>query len=84
MINITLVVRKVHDGFIIYRKGTEKHSHFRSKEAANKFKRLIVKGIRPKSPYYIESARRLLTPKELSELHDEHKQKYVNRGYRCG
>ena len=82
---MTLIVRRVQDGFIVYRQGTEKHSHFRSESAAKKFKRLIIKGIRPKSPYYIESARRLLTAKELSELHDEHKQKYINRGGRkCG
>ena len=81
---MTLIVRRVEDGWVLYRKGTERHSHFRSKYAASTLKKLLIKGIRPKSLYYIESAKRLLTEKELSELHDEHKQKYVNRGYRCG
>lgn len=77
---MTLIVKRVKDGWIVCRSGSCKHSHFRSKSAAVNLKQLLIKGIMPKSPYYLESARRLLTEDEFKYLKVEHKQKYVNRG----
>lgn len=79
-----LIVKRVHNGWIVCRKGTEKHSHFRSGTAARNFKGLITRGLKPKSPYYLESARRVLTEDEFKHLKDEKKQKYVNRGGKVG
>jgi len=81
---MTLITKRVQDGWIVCRKGTEKHSHFRSRKAANNFKSIILRGLMPKSPYYIESAKRVLTSEEFEHLREERKQKYINRGGKVG
>lgn len=79
---ITLHFKETQDGFIVYRPGTDKHSHFRSKRAAKNFISLMKKRLRPRSPYYQESARRVLTVEEFNHLKDEPKQRYKNRARR--
>ncbi len=81
---MTLLIKKTHHGWIVCRSGTDKHSHFRTKESAKHLKQLLIKGVKPKSPYYLESARRLLTTEEYNHLREERKQKYINRGGKVG
>ena len=79
---MSLHFKEVKDGYIVYRKGSEKHTHFSSKHGARKFLYLMNKGLLPNSPYFVESARRVLTEDEFNNLKVKHKQKYhnVNRG----
>lgn len=83
MITIAILkYKEVRDGYIVYRKDTEKHTHFKSKNGARKFLYLMNKNLLPQSPYFVESARRLLTEEEFNKLKTRRKQKYcnVNRG----
>jgi len=79
---LSLHYKEVKDGYIVYRKGTEKHTHFNSKHGARKFLYLMNKNLLPQSPYFVESARRVLTEEEFKKLKIRRKQKYcnVNRG----
>jgi len=73
-------VKSVQDGWLVCRKGTDKHSHFKSKPAAKNLKHLLIRGIKPKSPYYLESARRLLTQDEFEHLHDKQNRSMLIKG----
>lgn len=80
-------LKKVRDGYILYntKGGYEKHSHFRNKKSACKCRTLINKGIMPKQPYFIESARRLLSEKEFEQLKKKKVKSYyvnINKGPR--
>lgn len=59
----------------------DKHTHFANEETAKNFIRLIRKGIKPDNSRFQESARRVLTDKEYSELkpEGERKQRYYNK-----
>ena len=72
--------KKVQKGHLIYRhNGTrEQHTHFTTKTAAYRFLNLMNKGLLPKSPYFIESAKRVLTEREFKNLKVNVKQKYYN------
>lgn len=73
---------KVHSGWLVYRKGgsRKQHTHFYNETGAIAFIKLMKRGILPDSPYFAESARRVLTEKEFKELRKQKiKQKYVNR-----
>ena len=74
-------LKKVKNGYILYNSsgGYERHSHFKNKKAACRCKALINNGVLPNQPYFIESARRLLSPKEFERLRFKNKkEKYIN------
>lgn len=81
-----LFCKKVRDGYIVNRKGGtyEQHSHFSSEMAGRRFIKLINKGLLPKSPYYLQAAKRVLLESEFNRLKVQQKTKYVNvqRGVR--
>ncbi len=81
-----LYIKKVRDGYIVCRCGSNKHSHFKSEHGAKDFLKFMKKGLLPKSPYFIESAKRVLTEKEFNKLRTKTKQTYhnVNRGVKFG
>ena len=83
---MSLHFKEVKDGYIVYKKGTEKHTHFKNKHGARKFLYLMNNRLMPESPYFVESARRVLTEDEFKNLKVRRKQKYcnVNRGVRHG
>ena len=57
-----------------------RHAHFNTKSALDKFLKLIKEGIMPTSEHYIISAKRLFTDEELSLLKiDQHKERYHNK-----
>ena len=70
--------------WLVYRVGTEQHTHLKSKGSCLTLIRLINQGILPKSSYLRESAKRLLTDKEYEKLNNKTKQRYVNvnKGHR--
>ena len=76
-----IIVKKVHDGYIVHIKGREEHAHFAHRSGAMMFKKLIANGKLPSKHYFLVAAQRILTIKELSDLKSTHKQTYVNRGY---
>ncbi len=83
---MNLHFKEVKDGYIVYRDGTRKHTHFKSKHGARKFIYLMDKSLLPQSPYFVESAKRVLTEEEFNKLKIRRKQKYhnVNRGVKYG
>lgn len=57
-----------------------KHAHFPTKSALDKFMNLIAEGIKPTSQHYIIAAKRLFTTEEYESLRDEsRKDKYRNQ-----
>lgn len=57
-----------------------RHAHFNTKSALDKFLKLIYEGIMPTSEHYITSAKRLFTDEELGLLKtDHHKERYHNK-----
>lgn len=63
-----LFVRKVKEGYIVVNKVNGKHTHFKRKDVAYCFVRLMKKRILPNRPYLQESARRVLSRKEYRSL----------------
>ena len=74
-----IVIKKVHDGYIIHIKGRQEHSHYKHRSGAEMLKKLLVKGIRPHRDYFLIAAQRILTEEEFNSLKVNVKQKYVNR-----
>ena len=62
-------VKKVKSGYIVYTK--RGHSHFPRKETCYQLIKLLKKHIKPSNPYMLESARRLLSPKDFKNLKEE-------------
>lgn len=56
----------------------KQHSHFQKLSDIYKFIDILNKGLLPKSRYWKEAARRLLTEEEYDQLRDKRKPKYVN------
>jgi hypothetical protein len=71
---------KSHDGYVIKRIDGEygHHSHFHSRQGAQKLLRLIVKGVKPKEDYFITAAKRILTEDEFNSLTIKQKPSYYN------
>ena len=75
-----LHIKKIRNGtFILYNKYTGGHSHFRNRKAAATCRRLLIKGIMPKQPYFRETARRVLTDDDWESLRQKkQKDMYIN------
>lgn len=54
------------------------HAHFRKLKDIYKFINIINKGLLPRSFYWKEAARRLLSVEEYGQLRDKRKPRYVN------
>ncbi|WP_432400972.1 hypothetical protein [Wukongibacter sp. M2B1] len=67
-------------GFVVANTDLEykNHAHFRKLNDIYKFLNIISKGLLPKSPYWREAARRLLSVEEYESLRDKRKPRYVN------
>ncbi len=74
--------KKVHFGWIVYRHNgnSKQHTHFNNRKGADGFLWLMNNKILPYNKRLLESARRVLTEKELKALrYQKKKQKYVNK-----
>lgn len=71
-------IKKVHEGYILVRKGTDKHSHFKHRSGALITIQYINKKIIPNNNYFWVAIQRLLTDDELLEF-KKPKQRYNNR-----
>lgn len=60
----------------------KKHAHFKKSKDIYKFINIISKGLLPKSSYWREAARRLLSEDEYEKLRDKRKPRYINKGVR--
>lgn len=64
-----LKIKKVKDGYIIYRPNKEGwHTHFTTYHKAKTCLSFIERGVMPGNEYFQESCRRLLTKEEFRKL----------------
>ena len=56
----------------------KQHSHFQKLNDIYKFINIINKGLLPRSKYWKEAARRLLSVEEYGQLRDKRKERYIN------
>ena len=75
----SIVIKKVHDGYIIYINGRQEHSHYKHRNGAVMLKKLLIKGIMPSREYFLIAAQRILTDDEFLSLKSKSKQRYINR-----
>jgi len=64
---------QTHRNYVVRRKsnhgGTyEQHSHFKKLEHAKSFLKIIDKGLMPRSQYWMEAARRIMSEDEFNNL----------------
>lgn len=62
----------------IYRDDYKAHAHFKDIKGAKDCISLICRGLLPRSRYYKEACRRLLTQEQYNGLIERHKDKYIN------
>ena len=74
-----IIIKKVHDGYIIHITCRQEHSHYKHKNGAVMLKKLLIKGIRPNKEYFLIAAQRILSDDEFASLKSNIKQRYVNR-----
>lgn len=73
-----LELKKVHDGYIVYRVGARNHAHFKQRSSANLFLKIINRGQLPKNPYLRKACSRVLTEEEYNSLKGLDKPNYIN------
>lgn len=73
-----LEIRKTHDGYIVFRRNTEQHSHFKNRRSANLLIKLYQKQVMPCNPYMKKAMQRVLTEEEFNVLKGKHKEPYIN------
>ena len=74
------LVKATGDGdFVVVRTSLHTHAHFASKKGALDLIDIICKGRLPKSEYFIQASKRLLTNDEFKALSNKSKQKYLNQ-----
>ena len=72
------LVKATGDGdFVVIRQ--HRHSHFASKKGALDLIDILCKGRLPKSDYFIEASKRLLSTAEFMALNCKSKQRYLNQ-----
>lgn len=78
------VTRKTSKGdYVVHLYWRFEHGHFNTEESISQFLDEICSGFLPKTAYRIESARRILTDKQFSELRPhKRKEKCVKRSRR--
>lgn len=73
-----LEVRKTHDGYIILRRNTDCHAHFKSRRSANLLMKMYHNQVLPCNPYMRKAMARVLTEEEFNALKGKHKEPYIN------
>ena len=74
------LVKATGDGdFVLVRTSNHRHAHFASKRGALDLIDILCKGRLPKSDYFIEASKRLLSTAEFLALNNKSKQRYLNQ-----
>ena len=74
-------IKKTRRDFVLIRIGTDKHSHFRTSDGAEKALNFIRDEVKPFNRYFDTALKRILTEDEYKRLRTPSKQKYINRGF---
>lgn len=72
------LVKQTSRDWVVLRKGTDKHGHFKTVEGCRKIIELICANKCPIKKYNRDCAKRLLTEEEFAALSVSKKQKYKN------
>ena len=74
------IVKPTGDGdFVVVRTTLHTHAHFASKKGALDLIDILCKGRLPKSEYFIQASKRLLSTAEFLALNNKSKQRYINQ-----
>ena len=72
-------IKRTKRDYIIVRKGTDLHSHFKSQQGCEKLMEFILQGVKPFNRYFDTACKRILSEDEYNRLRQPSKQRYINR-----